>query len=65
MIRLHFIVEGYTEEAFVNSVLVEPLAARGVFADCCRVRTGSKGGRQYKGGVPNYAKVRNDLLPAR
>lgn len=62
MIRLHFVVEGHTEEAFVNNVLIEPLAACGVFADCRMVLTGSKGGRQCKGGVTVYSKIRNDLV---
>ena len=64
MIRLHMIVEGQTEEAFVNSVLVEHLALGGVFADVRCVETGRQRRlrRTYRGGLVNYEKAKNDLL---
>lgn len=40
MIRLHAIVEGYTEERFVKGALAPHLAPFGICMDVCRVETG-------------------------
>jgi len=71
MIRLHFVVEGSTEELFVNNILQQHLAQFSVYADARRVKTGTK--RVYnpatqtrhtekcKGGVDRYLKIRDDI----
>jgi len=63
MIRLHLVVEGQTEEAFVNALLREHLAARGVFADARCVETGrdKRSGHIYRGGVLDYGRAKRDL----
>ena len=55
------LVEGQTEEAFVNQVLAPHLGRYGVFATACRVETGRKGGRIFRGGMSSYEKARRDL----
>jgi hypothetical protein len=51
MIRLHFVVEGQTEEAFVNSVLADHLGCANVFADVRCVETSRQGARIFRGGA--------------
>ena len=72
-IRLNFIVEGTTEEIFVRDVLKEPFAGKYIFVSARRVETSRKQlrnvdyykpGKQvriYRGGVPNFGKVRRDI----
>ncbi len=40
--RLHFVVEGQTEETFVRDLLRLELAAQGIFCDAHRVTTGRR-----------------------
>src|SRR6202011_4587191 len=64
MVRLHFVVEGQTEETFVRDVLVPHLADYHVYADARCLTTGRKRGRPdlaYKGGLLRYAHLRRDL----
>ncbi len=50
MTRVNFIVEGQTEEAFVNNVLISFLAVHGVYAYARSVETGRHGCKIYRGG---------------
>jgi hypothetical protein len=61
MIRLHFVVEGQTEETFVNYVLAPELSQQNIFPDVRCVQTGRKHGNVHKGGITNYIKLKNDL----
>ncbi|MGH2458117.1 MAG: DUF4276 family protein [Chloroflexota bacterium] len=61
MIRLHFVVEGQTEEAFVNQILANHLGEYHVVADVRCVATGRRGHRIYRGGVIDYSRVKRDL----
>ena len=61
-IRLHFIVEGQTEETFVNQVLKPYLGDRYVWADARCVLTSRRGGVKYRGGFRNYEQPRRDIL---
>ena len=60
-IRLNFIVEGQTEEAFVNTILRPHLADFAVWASARRVMTSRKGGIKHSGGIVNYAHARSDI----
>ena len=60
--RLHFVVEGQTEEAFVNTVLVPHLAQLSVISVARCVTTSGKGGVKHRGGVNNYQQVKNDIV---
>lgn len=62
MIRLHLVVEGQTEEEFVNSVLAEHLGAFNISADVHPVTTSHHRGKIYRGGGIKYEKVKGDLL---
>ncbi len=62
MIRLHFLVEGETEEAFVDAVLAPALWPINVYSDACRVSTSRHGSRVRRGGGGRYVRWRNDLL---
>lgn len=61
LIRLHILVEGQTEETFVNTVLGPSLAERMVFADTHRITTGRKRGRRFRGGLVSWQHVARDL----
>ncbi len=61
MIRLHMVVEGQTEEAFINTMLAEHLARYNVFADVRCVQTSRRRGRLFRGGLLDYARAKKDL----
>ena len=62
MVRLNFIVEGQTEETFVNRVLTRHLSDLSVYPSVRRVETGRKGRSIFRGGITNYAKVKRDIV---
>ena len=62
MVRLHALVEGQTEESFINGVLAPELWTSSVFIDARCVTTGRKHGRTHKGGGANYQRVRRELI---
>ena len=65
LIRLHFVVEGQTEEGFVNELLALELALElalhGIVADVHRITTGRRHGRLYRGGLVKYEHMARDL----
>ena len=61
-IRLHFIVEGQTEETFVNQVLKPYLGDRYIWAAVRCVLTSRRGGVKYRGGFRSYAQPQRDIL---
>jgi len=61
MIRLHAVVEGQTEETFVNAVLAPELAPPGVVLDAHRVTTGRLKNRTFRGGFVKYGHIRKDV----
>ena len=61
MIRLHLVVEGQTEEAFVRDLLAPHLVSFGVLAGARCVQTGRKRGVAFKGGVLSYPQFRRDV----
>ena len=61
-IRLHFIVEGQTEETFVNQVLKPHLGDHYVWADARCVLTSRRGGVKHRGGFRNYAQPQRDIV---
>jgi hypothetical protein len=61
--RLHITGEGQTEERYVNRALVPHLGnEHQVIADVRAVKTGRKRGRDYRGGLLEYEKARQDIL---
>ena len=52
-VRLHFIVEGQTEETFVNRVLGPHLANQSIWAKARCVLTSRKRGIKHRGGNRN------------
>ena len=61
MVRLNFIVEGQTEETFVNNVLTPYLSSSQVYSNARRVETGRSGNKRFRGGMTNYYKARRDI----
>jgi Domain of unknown function (DUF4276) len=57
MTRVYVMVEGQTEEAFLNEVMVQSYAARGIYLTPIIVST-SPG---HKGGLTSYAKVKPQI----
>lgn len=57
MTRVYILVEGQTEEAFLNEIMVQPYAARGIYLTPIIVSTGPG----YKGGVTSYSKVKPQI----
>ncbi len=62
MIRLHMIVQGQTEEAFVNQVLVNHFGYFNVIVDVRAVETSRRHGRIYRGGLLDYQRAKRDLV---
>ncbi|HHN46970.1 MAG TPA: DUF4276 family protein [Planctomycetes bacterium] len=60
--RLHFIVEGQTEETFVKRVLIPYLEPYSVWGDVRCVMTSRKRGVKYRGGLNSYAQAKNDIV---
>jgi hypothetical protein len=60
-VRLHLLVEGGTEERFVNRVLAPHLGAFGVFADARKVETSRRKHQIHRGGINSYEQVASDL----
>jgi hypothetical protein len=60
-VRLHVLVEGQTEEGFVNRILGPELAGSGVFADAHRITTGRRRGEIQRGGFVQYDHLARDL----
>lgn len=60
--RLHFIVEGQTEETFVNCVLTPQLATLSVWGKARCVMTSRKRGFKYRGGLDSYARAKKDII---
>ena len=60
-IRLNFVVEGQTEETFVNNILAPHLATNSIWASARCVMTKRTARAKYSGGIPNYAKAINDI----
>jgi len=61
LIRLHALVEGQTEEAFVNEVLAPELAPRSIFVDAHCITTGRRRGWVNRGGHVAYEHLVRDL----
>ncbi|MDZ7899117.1 MAG: DUF4276 family protein [Arcicella sp.] len=57
--RLFIVVEGQTEEEFVNELLSPYLNSFGIYDIRATKITTSKG---YKGGFVNYEHLRNDVI---
>lgn len=62
MARLNLIVEGSSEETFVRRVLAPYLGERGVFVSARSVETSRSRARILRGGVSNYAQIKNDVV---
>ena len=64
MIRLHMVVEGQTEETFVNRVLSHHLGQYDILVDARQVETSRRHTRIYRGGFDRsrgYQQARKDL----
>ena len=59
--RLHFVVEGQTEETFVRDLLGPELGTKGIFCDAHRITTGRRGAKVYRGGLLQFCHLRKDL----
>jgi hypothetical protein len=60
---LNIIVEGSSEEVFVNDVLKKHFASFKIFVSARKIRTGwdSINNKPAKGGLLKYLKFRNDV----
>jgi hypothetical protein len=61
VIRLHAVVEGQTEETFINQVLAPELGVRQIFVDAHCVTTGRRRLSPDRGGITRYEQIRKDL----
>jgi hypothetical protein len=59
--RVNFVVEGPTEETFVNNLLMQTLANCGVYIAARSVETGRQHGYIHRGGMTSYAKASGDI----
>ncbi len=61
MIRVNMLVEGQTEETFVNRLLAAYLGEHNIFVRARSVETSRKRGTISRGGGLKYVRFRNDL----
>jgi len=64
MVRLNFVVEGQTEEGFVNRVLAPYFGMQGIYCSARSIET-SRNRRKnkiYRGGHRTYMHLKSDLL---
>lgn len=61
MARLHFVVEGQSEEAFVNSILIGHLAAHGVSGSVRVISPRGQRPRTKRGGIAKYSQLCRDI----
>ncbi|HQP99646.1 MAG TPA: DUF4276 family protein [bacterium] len=59
--RLQFIVEGQTEEAFVEQVLIPHLWSRSVYGVVGGVETSRKLGKKQSGGITRYVQAKKHI----
>jgi len=61
---LNIIVEGSSEENFVNDIMVRHFAVLHIFVSARKIRTGwdKLNNKPAKGGLLKYSKLRNDVL---
>lgn len=63
MKKVHILVEGQTEESFVNTVIKPYFEAKSIYIKPTIVTTKlSKSGQKFKGGVSKYSHVKRDVL---
>lgn len=60
-VRINLVVEGDTEERFVNSLLAGHFGMRGAKVVARRVTISRKRGKVERGGMPAYERVRYDI----
>ena len=60
-VRLNFIVEGQTEETFVNQTLKPHLSRFSVGVSARVVTTSKQRGVKFRGGLSTYAKAKRDI----
>ena len=60
-IRLNFVVEGQTEEAFVKKVLAPHLGNLSIWANARSVQTSRKRNIKHRGGIVRYAQAHHDI----
>ena len=59
--KLNFIVEGQTEEAFVNRTLHPYLEQRSIIATARSLLTSIRNGYEYRGGLTGYEQAKRDI----
>ncbi len=63
MKKVLILVEGQTEKKFVDNVLLEYFSKKNIFLSSTIVTTKKiKTGKNYKGGIASYQKVKNEVL---
>jgi hypothetical protein len=62
-VKVYIVTEGQTESNFVNKALGPYFSSRDITLIPCTLvtRNDKKAGRQYKGGIVNYVKAKNDI----
>jgi hypothetical protein len=61
-VRLNVLVEGFTEETVVRTLLAPALATQRIYAIARSVETSTRHGAHFRGGLSKYAKARRDIV---
>lgn len=61
MTRVILVVEGQTEETFVNKVLTPALSMEGIYVTATRIMTSQTATQKFKGGLVNFAHLERDV----
>ena len=64
MKKVHILVEGQTEERFVNDILAKYFSSKEVYLNPIVSTTKRiKSGKKFRGGITSYKKIKQDILP--
>ncbi|MGY2896459.1 DUF4276 family protein [Deinococcus sp. UYEF24] len=61
VIRVNVVVEGQTEEDFVNRLLAPHLGTLGIYLSARRVETSRQGATFFRGGVTSFGRAHRDI----
>ena len=61
MTRVVLVVEGQTEETFVNQVLAPALSLAGIYITATRIMTSQTATQKFKGGLVNFEHLDRDV----
>ncbi len=64
MKKVHILVEGQTEERFINDILAKHFSSKKIYLiPIISTTKRIKCGKKFRGGITSYKKIKQDILP--